>query len=138
MGDTLELGDARWNVTVAPLLGGSLLACSLEGVPVLHPAVQTEVIGRAAFRCCHFPLIPFSNRIENGRFSFNGSSLQLARNVAGSPHAIHGHGWQAAWQLAERRDASCALTYAAGIDRPIGRGDTGDGRRSPSRATRSG
>ena len=78
---------------------------------MLHPAVQTEVIGRAAFRSCHFPLIPFSNRIENGRFSFNGSSLQLARNFAGSPHAIHGHGWQAAWQVAERRDASCALTY---------------------------
>ena len=111
MSDTLELGDGRWQVTVAPSLGGSLLACTFDGVPVLHPVAQADVTGRADLRCCHFPLIPFSNRIENGRFRFNGSSLQLARNVAGSPHAIHGHGWQAAWQVAERRDASCALTY---------------------------
>jgi len=111
MGDTLELGDGRWQVTVAPSLGGSLLACSLDGVPVLHPVEQAPGAGRPPVRCCNFPLIPFSNRIENGRFRFNGSSLQLARNVAGSPDAIHGHGWQAAWQVAERRDASCALTY---------------------------
>ena len=111
MGDTLELGDGRWRVTVAPSLGGSLLACTFDDVPVLHPVAQAAVDGRTPVRCCHFPLIPFSNRVENGRFSFNGSSQQLARNVAGSPHAMHGHGWQVAWQVAERRDASCALTY---------------------------
>ena len=111
MSDTLELGDGRWSIQVAPSLGGSLLACSFDGVPVLHPVAQAEADGRPTARYCHFPLIPFSNRVENGRFSFNGSSLHLARNVAGSPHAIHGHGWQAAWQVTERRDASCTLTY---------------------------
>jgi aldose 1-epimerase len=111
MGDTLELGDGRWRVTVAPTLGGSLLACTFDDVPVLHPVAQAAVDGRTPVRCCHFPLIPFSNRVENGRFSFNGSSQQLARNVAGSPHAMHGHGWQAAWQVTERRDANCALAY---------------------------
>src|ERR687897_805150 len=103
MGDTLELGDGRWKLGVAPLLGGSLLACSFDGVPVLQAVAQTPVAGRPAVRCCHFPLIPFSNRIENGRFSFNGSPMRLAQNLPGSPHAMHGHGWQAAWEVAERR-----------------------------------
>src|SRR5688572_4663519 len=111
MTDKLDLGDGRWNVRVAPSLGGSLLACSYDGVPVLHPVVQSPWPGHPAVRCCHFPLIPFSNRIQNGRFSFNGSPMRLAQNIAGSPHAIHGHGWQAAWQVAERRDAGCTLTY---------------------------
>jgi aldose 1-epimerase len=62
-------------------------------------------------RCGHFPLIPYSNRIENGRFSFDGSQLQLPPNLAGSPHPLHGHGWQAAWQVTERHDASCVLAY---------------------------
>jgi aldose 1-epimerase len=111
MHDMLELGNGRWNLSVAPLLGGSLLACTFDGVPVLQPVVQAPRAGHPAVRCCHFPLIPFSNRIENGRFSFNGSPMRLAQNFAGSPHAMHGHGWQAAWQVAERLDASCALTY---------------------------
>jgi aldose 1-epimerase len=112
MDDTLELGDGRWKLSVAPLLGGSLLTCTFDGVPVLQPVARAPWAGHPAVPCCHFPLIPFSNRIENGRFSFNGSPMRLVRNVAGSPHAIHGHGWQAAWQVTERGDASCALTYA--------------------------
>ena len=111
MGDTLELGDGRWNVRVAPSLGGSLLACTFDGVSVLQPVAQASVAGRPPVRSCHFPLIPYSNRIENGRFSFDGSSVQLGQNVAGSPHALHGNGWQAEWQVTERRDADCALTY---------------------------
>jgi aldose 1-epimerase len=111
MSDTLKLGDGRWQVTVAPSLGGSLLACTFDGVPVLHPVAQADSTGRADLRCCHFPLIPFSNRIENGRFSYGGSQLQLPPNLAGSPHPIHGHGWQAAWQVTERRNAGCVLAY---------------------------
>ena len=83
---------------------------------MLQPVAQAPVAGRPAVRCCHFPLIPYSNRIENGRFSFNGSSLRLAQNLADSPHTMHGHGWQAAWQVAERGDASCVLTYEREAD----------------------
>ena len=37
--------------------------------------------------------------------------MRLAPNVDGSPHAMHGHGWQAAWQVIERDAASCALSF---------------------------
>jgi aldose 1-epimerase len=111
MGDTLELGDGRWKLVVAPSLGGSLLACEHDGVPVLQPAAQPAGSRGGPTRCCHFPLIPFSNRIEDGRFQHDGRAIRLPPNVAGSPHALHGHGWQASWQVTEHEAARCALSF---------------------------
>jgi aldose 1-epimerase len=111
MGDTLELGDGRWRLVVAPGLGGSLLACEHDGRPVLQPAAQPAGSRGGPARCCHFPLIPFSNRIENGRFHYGSNAVRLAPNVAGSPHALHGHGWQSAWQVTGREAARCTLSF---------------------------
>jgi len=118
--DRLELADGRWRLVVAPSQGGSLLACERDGLAVLKPTAQPPAPGRPSVTCCHFPMLPFSNRIENGRFSFGGSSIRLAQNVAGSPHALHGQGWRAAWQVIERTRTSCALSFrhAAAPDWP--------------------
>ena len=96
MSDTLELGDGHWKLLVAPSLGGSLLACEHDGLPVLQPVAQPVGARRLSSHCCHIPLIPFSNRIENGRFSFEGRSIRsrpmsTARRtpctgMAGRPH----------------------------------------------------
>ncbi len=111
MSDTLELGDGRWKVLVAPALGGSLLACEHDGLPVLQPVAQPTGAARRSTPCCHIPLIPFSNRIESGRFRFEGRDIHLAPNVDGSPHAMHGHGWQAEWLVNERDATRCALSF---------------------------
>ena len=111
MDDAFELHDGHWRVVVAPSLGGSLLSCEYEGEPVLQPTVQPERVGLPLLRCCHFPLIPYSNRIRNGMFRFRGVLIRLPENVAGSPHAIHGHGWQVTWQLTGRDRTSCSLSF---------------------------
>ena len=118
--DTLELADGRWRLVVAPSQGGSLLACEHDGIAVLKPTAQPPAPGRPPLTCCHFPMIPFSNRIENSRFSFGGSHVQLSQSVAGSPHALHGHGWRAAWNVSKRSRAGCALSFrrAAAPDWP--------------------
>jgi aldose 1-epimerase len=108
---TLELGDGRWKLVVAAALGGSLLACEYDGIEVLKPTEQPVGSARTAMHCCCFPLVPFSNRIEKGRFSFDGMPIRLTPNVAGSPHAMHGHGWQSAWQVVEHGETSCALEF---------------------------
>jgi len=109
MVDRIELHDGHWNVVVAPALGGGLLACEYDGVEVLKPVAQPAGGGRPAMRCCHYPLVPFSNRVEASRFSFDGQEIQLIPNVAGSPHAMHGHGWQSAWQATDRDRSRCVL-----------------------------
>ena len=78
---------------------------------MLQPTVQPERLGLPILRCCHFPLIPYSNRIRNGRFRFRSVPIRLPENVAGSPHAMHGHGWQATWQLTGRDRTFCALAF---------------------------
>ena len=92
MNDALELGDARWKLVVSPSLGGSLLACQHDGVEVLKPVPQPAADDRQPIPRCCFPMIPFSNRVENSRFTFDGMTVRLTPNVGGSPHAMHGHG----------------------------------------------
>jgi aldose 1-epimerase len=56
-----------------------------------------------------YPLIPYSNRIAHGRFSFEGMEHRLALNFGDHPHSIHGNAWQKQWQVAEADDARCRL-----------------------------
>jgi aldose 1-epimerase len=58
--------------------------------------------------CC-YPLIPYSNRIAQGRFSFEGVEYPLALNFGDHPHSIHGNAWQKPWQVVEVDDARCLL-----------------------------
>jgi aldose 1-epimerase len=110
-GETLALRDDHWNVVVAPALGGSVLACEYDGTSVMQPTLQPASARLRSLHCCHFPLIPWSNRIENGVFLFSGQTIRVAGNVAGSPHAIHGHGWQTPWRVVERSDTRCVLSF---------------------------
>ncbi len=67
-----------------------------------------------------FPLIPYSNRIKNGRFSFSGTSYQLPLNFGDHPHSIHGVGWQEKWHVLNQEEDSVILELAyEGSDWPF-------------------
>src|SRR4051812_45773154 len=48
-----------------------------------------------------FPLVPFCNRIRDGRASFEGREIRFPPNhpAEDSPHALHGIGWQREWAV---------------------------------------
>ncbi|MDR3515502.1 MAG: aldose 1-epimerase [Azospirillaceae bacterium] len=58
-----------------------------------------------------FPLVPFSNRIAQGRFVFEGRSITLPPTPSVFPHAMHGHGWVSPWQVLEACDQEVHLEY---------------------------
>jgi aldose 1-epimerase len=58
-----------------------------------------------------FPLLPFSNRIADGRFQRGGTAVALPLNRAGCPHALHGHGWDVAWTTEWRAGDAVRLVY---------------------------
>jgi aldose 1-epimerase len=64
-----------------------------------------------------FPLLPFCNRIRNGRASFEGREIRFPPNHPGedSPHPLHGIGWLRPWQLnsVSGSQAELALDVAA-------------------------
>jgi aldose 1-epimerase len=94
--------------TVDPELGGSLLSLSVDGINLLRPSrPETNDVLEAA---C-FPLVPFANRIADGRMTLHGREIVLPPDPAAPPHAHHGHGWRRPWRLLGKSDALAELEY---------------------------
>jgi aldose 1-epimerase len=93
----LVAGDAK--LTLVPRLGGSIGNWERRGTPILRHTGAEALAGPTCRTLSCFPLIPFSNRIAQGRFSFGGEDFQLDRNFGDEPHAIHGNAWQREWTV---------------------------------------
>jgi len=100
---------------IAPAIGGSIAHFHwIDGTrrhDWLRPAMGADLAERNPERLACFPLVPFSNRIRDGRFSFGGHSVSLPLNQWPQPHPEHGHGWQAAWSVAARARDRLTLEY---------------------------
>jgi aldose 1-epimerase len=105
----IVLRDHQWRVRILPQFGGCLDECAFREQAMLQPVEQRSSL--AAVELCYFPLVPFSNRIKNSRFSFEGRTIELEPNLRDHPHAIHGHGWQAKWRVLRADASQCALVY---------------------------
>lgn len=90
----LTAGD--WRATLAPGLGGAVLTLDWRGQPVFRstPDGATDILETACF-----PLVPYANRIADGRFVFEGRSVQLPTLERFAPHALHGDGWLLPWTV---------------------------------------
>lgn len=104
---TLALGSQR--LFLDPARGGAVLGWRFGDMDLLRPtpAGSTDVLQTAAF-----PLTPYANRIADGRFEFGGRTAQLAPNLPGHRHPLHGDGWRAAWMLESRGAAHAELVFA--------------------------
>lgn len=56
----------------------------------------TDVLDSAGFA-----LVPYCNRIRDGRFSCGGHDVRLSPNLPGQKHPLHGQGWRGVWSVAE-------------------------------------
>lgn len=90
----LEAGD--WRAVVAPDQGGAILSLDWGCQPVFRPTPDgaTDILETACF-----PLVPYANRIADGRFTFGGRTVQLQALDRFAPHALHGDGWLQPWAV---------------------------------------
>lgn len=95
----LEAGSAV--LELEPDVGGSVAGWTWNGHPVMREATAEDRAARSPRRLCAFPLIPFSGRIADGRFRWQGREIQLPPNFPPEPHAIHGNAWQRAWSVGD-------------------------------------
>jgi len=58
-----------------------------------------------------YPLVPYSNRIRDGRLVFEGEQFRLARNWPGIGHPMHGDGWAHAWNVEHVTRQSAEIVY---------------------------
>ncbi|HEX8376066.1 MAG TPA: hypothetical protein VF606_12900, partial [Geminicoccaceae bacterium] len=101
---TLRRGDLE--LVVDPARGGAILAFRKAGRDLLRPW-DGRADNPRTYAC--FPLVPFSGRIDRGRFAHAGRERTLPLNAPPSPHALHGDVWQLPWRVEAEGPASLSL-----------------------------
>ena len=101
----IELAGGDWRALLRPEIGGCIAELTCDGNPVLRTMADDAV---HPLQSACFPLIPYCNRIAGGRFTWGGRTVEIAPNLAGQRHPLHGFGWLAEWRVM-RRDATSAL-----------------------------
>ena len=91
-------------------MGGSVGGWTLRGQPLLRQTLTAELDRLGAFAMASFPLVPFSNRVADGQFAWEGRHISLARNFYPEPHAIHGVGFERPWAVDDSDAASARLS----------------------------
>ncbi len=59
----------------------------------------------------NFPLVPFVNRVRDGRFIFRGREVTLMPNLPGDPSPLHGQGWLTVWEVVRMEAAQAELVF---------------------------
>jgi aldose 1-epimerase len=111
----IELHDGAFELALCPGRGGAITRFRHAGRDLLRPAGAAFAKGGDPRLAACFPLVPFSNRIADARFGFEGEIYRLPRNSPPEPHAIHGQGWQRPWQVAELTPTRAELTFAHAV-----------------------
>jgi aldose 1-epimerase len=107
---TLTRGAARCDIL--PHVGGSIGSWSVSGQQMLRNASESGIAARDPYAMAGFPLVPYSNRIGQGKFDWRGKLVTLARNFPPEPHSIHGVGFEKPWQVESRAADSAVLRLA--------------------------
>lgn len=111
-GDALIIANDRIEISIRPEQGGSLECVRYDGHDLFRCSALREATDWNPIDTACFPLVPFSNRIERGRFTFNGHKATLSPNMGDHPHAIHGQGWLGKWTPTLKTDTACEMLFA--------------------------
>ena len=108
----LSLCAGRLSLDLAPDCGGSIARFAVEGKgDLLRPATPEALASGKGNNTACYPLVPYSNRIAEGRLAFDGETIKLASNWPSQRHPMHGDGWSAEWRVARNDARSAELVY---------------------------
>ena len=111
--ESITLRQGPLGVTLAPGIGGSIARfwsdAADAGLDFLRPTPSEALARGEPGGLSSFPLVPWSNRIRAGRFTFGGRSIALTPNLRG--HAIHGLGYRTSWTVADRGPSEAVLDH---------------------------
>jgi aldose 1-epimerase len=113
MNSVIELQAGPLRLALRPDLGGCVAGLWHGTQPVLHSFDPAQLSGPRPSAC--FPLVPYSNRIGQRRFHWQGQDIELAANVD-EPNTLHGVGWQRPWEVLSADATQAELRYAHHAD----------------------
>lgn len=112
----ITLRHGQSGLSICPAAGGSITRYWQESdgrvFEWLRPASPDSIAARDPLGMGSFPLVPFSNRIRDGRFSFDGRDVALPLNFLPEKHTIHGQGWQSAWSVIDVEEDTATIAHA--------------------------
>lgn len=112
----VELSCGRLTLALAPACGGSIQYFRLleagKTIELMRPTKASPQTDCDVLNTAYFPLVPFSNRIDEGTFFYEGRKVVLAPSpLLPDSHPLHGQGWQNPWQISAQNDNSASLVY---------------------------
>lgn len=110
--NVLRLSSGPLELEVVPSRGGSIASFVHVAGGTRTPVLRGAGPGYASvLEAGSFPLVPYSNRIRGGRFTFRGRQVRIAPNMPPDPSPLHGQGWLAAWQVERSSGAEAELVF---------------------------
>ena len=104
----LTLRSGELELVVDPAAGGCIRSFTDAGFAILRTSTGDQ---RDPASYSSFALVPYSGRIDHGRFAFGGIEHQLPLNFAPEPHAIHGDGWTASWTVSDQSGTNATIVF---------------------------
>ena len=110
---TLSAGDYRMDLL--PRIGGAIGSFGWRHprhnwIELMRPTPSGDAepgVGDTA----SFPLVPFSNRIRDGKFTFRGRTVQFPPSPIGK-HYLHGTAWLQPWRVMTHAPDKVTLTQS--------------------------
>jgi aldose 1-epimerase len=94
---TIEIRSGDLSAEIVPSLGAGLARFNHGRVPLFRPWPDGGSTNPFDLACNL--LLPWSNRISGGGFTFEHKFHELLPNVAGEPFPIHGNGFSSEWNV---------------------------------------
>lgn len=108
--EVLELQMGALRLSLRPDLGGCIAGLWHDGLPVLR-SNDAAVLASSRLSGC-YPLLPYSNRLADCSFGWQGETFTTQPNFDGGPHSVHGMGWQRPWHVDAHGLAQAVLTLS--------------------------
>jgi aldose 1-epimerase len=108
----VRLASGSLVLEIVPRVGGSIARFDF-----LSDGKKTSILRgcdgalQSPLEAASFPLVPYCNRIRDGRFSFRGRDIVIPRNMESDPSPLHGDGWLAAWDVVRAGPEEVELVY---------------------------
>jgi aldose 1-epimerase len=118
---TIKICDGISEAVILPSIGAALSSYGLIESGRQEPLFRsTPPLFRSSPASAPSPfdlacnlLVPWSNRISRGGFTFRGRFYPLEPNLPGEPSPIHGNGFSSPWQVIEHGPASAKLQLSS-------------------------
>ena len=118
MTSSIELHAGELTLALAPEVGGAIAGFySQRGTKQQHWLRPADTLDPAKpWTMGSFPLVPYANRIRDGRSSYGPRPLSLSVNYPDSRHPLHGTAWQQPWLVTDQGadHATLALDHMPG------------------------